>query len=98
MARAATASDARLVELFARQTKSIRARRQTYAFRFLSAGHWVDFFRTYYGPTLKAWDALDDAGRDSFREGIVALATEMNRATDGTLAVPSDYLEVVAFC
>jgi hypothetical protein len=30
--------------------------------RFLSADHWIEFFRTYYGPTLKAFAALDDAG------------------------------------
>ena len=52
--------------------------------------------RTYYGPVLRAWGALDEAGRESFRSQLVALADECNRSTNGALAVPSEYLEVVA--
>ena len=69
--------------------------RRHFVFRYRSAEHFFDTFTTYYGPTLKAWGALDDAGRESFRSQLTALPTSTT-ATDGALAVPSEYLEVVA--
>ena len=67
-----------------------------FVFRYRSAAAFFETFTTYYGPTLKAWAALDDAGRESFRSQLIALAEEHNRDTTGALAVPSEYLEVVA--
>jgi SAM-dependent methyltransferase len=74
----------------------VRVTRKHFTFRYRSAEDWFETFRVYYGPTLKAWDALDDAGRTSFREQLVALADGANRAGNGSLAVDSEYLEVVA--
>lgn len=74
----------------------VKVTRRTFTFRFLSAEHFFETFKTYYGPTFKAWGALDEAGRASFREQLVALAAGANRRTDGTLAVDAEYLEVVA--
>jgi hypothetical protein len=45
---------------------------------------------------VKAWDALDDDGRTSLRSLLVTLAEGANRGTGRALAVPSEYLEVVA--
>ena len=56
----------------------------------------VDFFRTWYGPTLKAFAALDDEGRDALEADLVALADSYNRLADGPIAIPSAYLEAVA--
>ena len=64
-------------------------------FRYRSADDFFDTFKDFYGPTVKAWAALDDAGKAELREGLARLADEMNRAT-GSLAVPGEYLEVVA--
>jgi ubiquinone/menaquinone biosynthesis C-methylase UbiE len=74
----------------------VHVTRRHFTFRYRSAEHWFDTFREFYGPTLKAWEALDDAGRASFREQLVALADGANRAGSGALAVDSEYLEVVA--
>lgn len=74
----------------------VQVARRHFTFRYRSAEHWFETFREFYGPTLKAWDALDDAGRTSFREQLVALAAGANRAGDGSLAVDSEYLEIVA--
>ena len=74
----------------------IEVTRRHFVFRFRSASELFETFRTYYGPALRAWDALDEAGRESFRGQLVALADECNRSTNGSLAVPSEYLEVVA--
>jgi SAM-dependent methyltransferase len=56
----------------------------------------VNEFRLWYGPTLRAFASLDDAGRDGLRRDLEKLWTEHNRATDGTTRVQSEYLEVVA--
>ena len=74
----------------------VQVARKHFTFRYRSADDFFETFRTYYGPTLKAWEALDDAGRQSFREQLVALADGANRAGNGSLAVDSEYLEVVA--
>jgi hypothetical protein len=83
----------RLAALFGRDARVDVVRKQ-FTFRYGSASDWFDTFKTYYGPTLRAWDALDAAGRESLRSQLVALAEEANRETRGALAIPSDYLEV----
>jgi ubiquinone/menaquinone biosynthesis C-methylase UbiE len=70
--------------------------RRHFTFRYRSAQHWFDTFREYYGPTLKAWSALDDEGRRTLQEKLVALAEGANRNGSSSLAVDSEYLEVVA--
>lgn len=70
--------------------------RRSFTFRYRSARHWFETFRDYYGPTNRAWAALDDAGRASLEDQLIALAERANRAGSGALAVDSDYVEVVA--
>jgi ubiquinone/menaquinone biosynthesis C-methylase UbiE len=74
----------------------VQVTRKHFTFRYRSAEDFFDTFITYYGPTLKAWEALDEAGRQSFRGQLVALADGGNRAGNGSLAVDAEYLEVVA--
>ena len=66
-----------------------------FVFRYKSPEHWLDVFKTYYGPMLKAFAALDAAKQDALRKDMLALAAEFNRASDGSLAVRSEYLETV---
>jgi SAM-dependent methyltransferase len=87
-------TEERLHELFDRGGR-VRVELRRFTFRFRSADEFFDTFRTYYGPTLRAWEALDADGRASFRSAMVALADEAGRHDDGALAIPSDYLEVV---
>jgi len=56
----------------------------------------VDLFRLYYGPTVRAFWALDEAGQTALRRDLEALWAEHNRADDGTTRVQSEYLEVIA--
>ena len=65
-----------------------------FVFRFASAEDWVAFFRAYYGPTNRAFAALDEAGAAALHEEIVALLGAHNRAERG-LKVPSSYLDVI---
>jgi 2-polyprenyl-3-methyl-5-hydroxy-6-metoxy-1,4-benzoquinol methylase len=56
----------------------------------------VEFFRTWYGPTQRAFAALNRAGHSALRHDLVELWTEYNCATDGTTRIYAEYLEVVA--
>ena len=68
---------------------------QHYRFHARSAEAWVAGFAAIYGPLLTAFAALGDAERARLEAEIVALANECNVATDGTLVVPSEYVEVI---
>jgi hypothetical protein len=63
--------------------------------RYRSPNHFVDVFKTYYGPVLKAFTALDGDRRSDLQRDMLALIGTFNRAEDGTMVVPSEYLEVV---
>ncbi len=85
----------RIAELFGAQAASISTQPRHFVFRYRSAEHWLEVFKTYYGPLLKAFAALDDAGKLTLEHDIKALIARFNRATDGTVVVPSEYLEIV---
>lgn len=74
---------------------SIAATSRHFVFRYKSPEHWVDIFRTYYGPVLKAFAAIDPAARATLEADLYALIDAFNTARDGTLVIPSEYLEVV---
>jgi ubiquinone/menaquinone biosynthesis C-methylase UbiE len=86
-------SEDRLRELFAGHEVAIT--RRHFNFRFRSSEDFFETFIRFYGPTVKAWEALDDAGRQSLKAQLMALADGANVRTDGALTVPSEYLEVV---
>jgi ubiquinone/menaquinone biosynthesis C-methylase UbiE len=75
---------------------TIAAQSKSFAFRYKSPQHWVEIFRTYYGPVLKAFAAIDPEARAALETDLYALLNEANVAKDGTLVVHSEYLEVVA--
>ena len=81
--------------LFGAAALSIRTESRTFAFRYRSPEHFVEVFKSYYGPTLKAFAALDEANQQGLRDDLLALIRRMNRAEDGTMVVPSEYLEIV---
>jgi len=91
-------TEARLRELFGDRMGSIGIERREFVFRYHSATHWLEVFRTFYGPIHKAFGALDAALQESLAADLIALAERFNRATDGTLVAPSEYLEVVIKC
>jgi hypothetical protein len=57
--------------------------------------HFLDVFRNYYGPTLKAFAALDETNQRRLADDILKLIASMNRAEDGTMVLASEYLEIV---
>ena len=64
-------------------------------FRYRSAAHFIDVFRTWYGPVHKAFAALPTDGAAALERDLTELLNRMNRAGDGALVVPSEYLEIV---
>ncbi|HKA71138.1 MAG TPA: methyltransferase domain-containing protein, partial [Xanthobacteraceae bacterium] len=85
----------RMSELFERHAASIKSGQRNFVFRYRSPAHWLDVFKTYYGPVLKAFAALDADGQAALKRDLLALIDQFNRAEDGTMVVPSEYLEVV---
>jgi len=84
-----------IVDLFGAQAAQIRCERRHFTFRYRSAAHWIQVFRDLYGPTHKAFGALDAAGALSLERAITALLDELNVAGPDSLVVPSEYLEIV---
>ena len=75
---------------------SMSSQRRTAVFRFRSPEENVDFFRTHYGPTLRAFESLDPPRRESLRNDLVALARRYDRnGGTGPIAITADYLESV---
>jgi ubiquinone/menaquinone biosynthesis C-methylase UbiE len=88
-------TEAHIAELFSAQARDIRAVRRNFNFRYRSAAHWLRIFRDYYGPTHKAFAALDSARQDALAQDITALLDRLNVAGPASLVVPGEYLEVV---
>ncbi len=86
----------RLKDLFGDDVASLTVARRSFVFRYRSPEHWLEFFRAYYGPTVKAFEALDAAGQAALSHDVLDVLGRFNRSGDATLVLPSDYLEVVA--
>lgn len=84
----------RIEEMFAARGE-IQAERRVFNFRYRSPEHWLHIFRSYYGPTLKAFAALPAAAQAALEEDLLANVRQFNHAGDGTMLVPSDYLEAI---
>jgi ubiquinone/menaquinone biosynthesis C-methylase UbiE len=87
-------TQARLNELFG-ATADFVATPRYFKFRYRAPEHFVQIFRDYYGPTLKAFAALDETGQRALNDDLIALINRMNEAKDGTMVVPSEYLETI---
>jgi hypothetical protein len=85
----------RIRQLFGAAASSITMQRRHFNFRYRSAQHFVDVFRTFYGPTHKAFGALPAAGAQALERDLLALLGELDVGGARGLVVPSEYLEVV---
>jgi ubiquinone/menaquinone biosynthesis C-methylase UbiE len=88
-------TDERLRELFGDAIAELRVERRHYVFRDRSPDHFIQYWRRYYGPTMKAFEAVGEAGREALEADLLELIARFNRADDGTMVVPSEYLEAV---
>jgi ubiquinone/menaquinone biosynthesis C-methylase UbiE len=85
----------RLAELLGSAARSIHAEPRNFMFRYRSPAHFIDVFTTYYGPIVKALAALEKDQRQSLVADLQALIGRLNRASEGTMVVQGEYLEVV---
>jgi ubiquinone/menaquinone biosynthesis C-methylase UbiE len=85
---------ARLDTLFGSQA-AVAAESRNFVFRYKSPAHWLEIFRDYYGPVLKAFASLNPEARKALEKDLYALLDQHNVAKDGTLVLPSEYLEAV---
>ncbi|WP_411280504.1 class I SAM-dependent methyltransferase [Gemmatimonas sp.] len=86
---------AHLEDLFAGKVKAIHATERQFTFRYRSPLHWIEVFRTYYGPMNRTFGALDATQQAAFTEALLEMMAERNVSGDDTLVLPSAYLEVV---
>jgi hypothetical protein len=86
---------ARLSELFESRDCAVEAVPRFFNMRYRSAEHWLDVFRTYYGPVSKAFAALDPASQQALEADLLSLIGQFNRSNDATMVVPAEYLEIV---
>jgi hypothetical protein len=84
-----------LAKLFGTSVGDWRVERKNFVFRYRSFEHWLDLFRTYYGPIHKTFAALDAAKQTALANELRAMTERYNRSGDATLAYPGEYLEVV---
>jgi len=84
-----------IVQLFGPEAADIRCERRIFKFRYESAAHWIQIFRDFYGPTLKAFAALPPAGQKQLDADITELLNRLNIGGRRSLVVPGEYLETV---
>jgi len=89
-------TEPRLRELFGDDVAKIDIVERDFVFRYVSSEAFVDTFRGYYGPMVKAFESLDDDGSAALYADLVALVEAHNTTSGGALRLPSAYLEVVA--
>jgi ubiquinone/menaquinone biosynthesis C-methylase UbiE len=87
-------TEAHLRELFPAATE-LRVEKRFYVFRDRSPQAFLAYWRRFYGPTLKAFEAVGEDGRAALEIDLLDLIARFNRATDGTMVVPSEYLEAI---
>lgn len=83
-----------LEALFGKQA-AVTGQSRHFVFRYRSAAHWLEIFRTYYGPVLKAFAALDPPARNGLEADINDLLARFNTARDGTFVAPGEYFEAI---
>lgn len=85
----------RLRELFSESIATLETSHRNFVFRYRTPQHWLDTFRTYYGPMQKAFGAVDAAQQEALAADLLYLVRQFNRADDGAMVVPGEYLEAV---
>ncbi|AWS48710.1 class I SAM-dependent methyltransferase [Streptosporangium sp. 'caverna'] len=84
-----------LAELFGERVEWIGLTRREYVFRYHSPAHFSQWFRRFYGPITRLAGNLTSQDLERFGEDLAGVALRYNRADDGTVAAPAEYLEAV---
>lgn len=84
-----------LEKLLGSGVTSLRSEIRFLQMRAASEEKWLEG-RKFLGPARKTYESLNPTQRGAYERDLVALLREYNRARDGTVIIPSEYLEVVA--
>lgn len=82
-------------EYFTPFVKNVHTFKRVFNFRYPSAAHWIEYFKTYYGPVNTTFATLDQEQGLQLEKDILLLIKKFNTADDQTIVVPSEYMEVV---
>ena len=88
-------TEERLRELFGDRIATLETVRKNFVFRYRTPQHWLDTFRSYYGPVQKAFNAVGATREEALAADLIRLVQQFNRADDGAMVLPSEYLEIV---
>jgi len=88
-------SEPHIVKLFGADAADIDCQRRTYTFRYLSAAHWIEVFRNYYGPIHKTYLALDEGRQAELTKDLTELLERLNVGGSNSLVVPGEFMEIV---
>lgn len=89
-------TDAGLDELLGAVARSVRSERRSFFAYYHSAAHAVEVHRTYFGPTIRAFETVGEDNQESLRRDIEEVFRRYNRAADGTAIVEYQYLQTIA--
>lgn len=84
-----------LRQLFGDSVAAMSVTRPHFNFRYRSPAHFIEVFRTWYGPVHKAFASLDSDTAGRLEQAMTRLLSDHNIAGESSLVVPSEYLEVV---
>jgi SAM-dependent methyltransferase len=85
-----------LRELFGDGISELQVERRTSRQTFRSIDHWMDFFRTYFGPTKVAFERVGPDGEAALEADLRRFLEEANTAGDRALVLEPEYLRVIA--
>ncbi len=88
-------TEAHLKQLFGERAAAIAITPRHFNFRYRSPAHFIEVFRTWYGPVHKAFAALPAEGAAALERDLTELMNGLNRAGPDSLVIPSEYLEIV---
>jgi SAM-dependent methyltransferase len=89
-------SEAGITELLGDDVEFVSSRRRTFTWRFRRPAEMIYTLREWYGPTVKAFEAVGPAGAAALERDLIAVVERAARTKDGAIAVPAEYLEIVA--
>jgi SAM-dependent methyltransferase len=89
-------TDEGITELLGAELESVHMRRRMFTWRFTDAAAFVSTFREWYGPTLKAFEAAGPERAAELESALIGVIERGARERGGAIAVPAEYLEVVA--
>lgn len=83
-------------ELFGERISDLRTERRVSRQGFLSADHYIETFRRYFGPTETAYERVGSEGEQALTEDLRAMLEEANTGGERAMVLEAEYLELVA--